>query len=510
MGRRCQRTRIEIPNDTGFRPMVGDYAAALAEHWGFSTTVAGRIRKAVEEALGIVFDFAFENGQRGRVDLIFERADGGIRIVLHDEGLPLDPGVSGAVEGDPSEACDVDGPCARLFALRRWVEEVRFDQLGHRGKSITLVQPAVEGDPSWQDDACPAEEPDAGPGYEPLPERDGEAIAVRAMAPTEAVAVARCIYKSYGYTYPYHHVYDPRKIAAMNREGTLYSALAVDAAGEVAGHCALQFHEGEPMIAEMAQGAVAPEYRSLGILQRLTEHLLGEARRRRLLGVYARPVTLHDRSQRVGHRYGMTDCGLQLAMIPGKTRFAAMPQSDGERVSMMLQFRYLNPPKTLAIHCPSRHRDMIVRLYQRLGVPHLPRSIHRTRRRLQGSPHFRVRVVDAMRYACIEITAYGKGMVQIAANRLQELCLQRIEVIHLFLDLFDARTAAAAEDFERIGFFFSGILPGGLRGRDALILQYLNNVAITQKAIRTHSSLAADLVSYVFQQGRHAGVLHGR
>lgn len=505
MRHRCERSTIEIPNDAAYRSLVGTYALGLARRRGAEEAVAERIRKAVEAALDVLLAFSFEDRERGRVDVTFEDAEGGLRIVLHDEGLPLDPGVAGPVEGDPASVCGTDGPCARLFAIRRWVDEVRFDQLGHRGKSITLQQSF--GGEAAEAFTCPSEgAEDGGPLRPSLTGEEAGPIAVRAMQPSEAVAVARCIYRTYGYTYPHRDVYQPEKLAAMNREGALYSAVALDARDEVVGHCALRWSDAEAVVAEMVQGAVAPAYRSLGIFVRLTEHLMAEARRRGVRGVYARPVTLHDRSQRAGDRFGLVPCGLQLAMVPAETRFRSMTAEGGGRGSMLLQFRYLEPPGETRIHAPRRHREMIERLYRALGaggvLPGRPGPAPAAR-----PPAFRVRIVEPLGYGCIEVTAHGEGTVSSVGARLRELCLQRIDVIHLQLDLSDPQTPDTAEACERLGFFFSGILPGAVQGRDALILQYLNNVAVDRAAVHTRSAIAGELADYVFEQQRRVPTL---
>ena len=72
--------------------------------------------------------------------------------------------------------------------------------------------------------------------------------------------------------------------------------------------------------------------------------------------------------------------------------------------------------------------------------------------------------------------------------------------MNLFLNLSDPLTSIYTAQFEKLGFFFSGILPGGFADGDALILQNLNNVPIDYDAIRVKSALAGKLVAYVREQ----------
>jgi len=51
-------------------------------------------------------------------------------------------------------------------------------------------------------------------------------------------------------------------------------------------------------------------------------------------------------------------------------------------------------------------------------------------------------------------------------------------------------------DFEKMGFFFSGIMPGS-NGRDRLILQYLNNQRIDYEKIHINSDTGKKILEYI-------------
>ena len=105
-----------------------------------------------------------------------------------------------------------------------------------------------------------------------------------------------------------------------------------------------------------------------------------------------------------------------------------------------------------------------------------------------------------MRYARIIIDGFGQNSVAALKNEIRELCLKKIEIINLFLNLSDPLTASTTAQIERQGFFFAGILPQGFKDGDALILQYLNNVRIHYDAIQVKSGMAKQLLEYVRQQ----------
>jgi len=101
--------------------------------------------------------------------------------------------------------------------------------------------------------------------------------------------------------------------------------------------------------------------------------------------------------------------------------------------------------------------------------------------------------------AYIHIPQYGADVVRKVHEQLKDLCLKHIEAIYLYLDLQDPLTYYLTSEFENLGFFFGGVFPGQLYGKDALVLQYLNNVPIAYERISIDSDFAQELKDYIEQ-----------
>ena len=101
-----------------------------------------------------------------------------------------------------------------------------------------------------------------------------------------------------------------------------------------------------------------------------------------------------------------------------------------------------------------------------------------------------------MNFARMMISRCGQNILEELKIKVKELCLKKIEILNLYLNLSDPLTCLYATQIEKLGFFFAGILPSGFADGDALILQYLNNVPIDYNAIRVESAIAAKLVAY--------------
>jgi hypothetical protein len=81
--------------------------------------------------------------------------------------------------------------------------------------------------------------------------------------------------------------------------------------------------------------------------------------------------------------------------------------------------------------------------------------------------------------------------------QLRMLCLEQTPVIYLHLNAEHPATEQYLPGLREMGFFFSGVLPYGLAGADALILQYLNNLDIDYESIHLYSAEALELLAFI-------------
>src|SRR5262249_14504786 len=83
---------------------------------------------------------------------------------------------------------------------------------------------------------------------------------IRRLCPAYAAGWPRLVERTYGDTYYPPDLYDPATIVRQNEEDKLVSVVALDAAGEVVGHYALERpHLGA--VAEASDAMVLPEHR---------------------------------------------------------------------------------------------------------------------------------------------------------------------------------------------------------------------------------------------------------
>ena len=498
MESKCEYSSIQIPNDPKYARAAAMYISEIARAIGMETQDIESLENGIIEAITAVMNYSFESAEKGTLAILCERVPEGLKVSLRDKGLPF--GVVGAesahAENSTSEPFGLTGV---VFRLKEYLDEIQLNNLGPEGKELVLIKHLKNKSITDYYDACELEPYEVPPP--PVADAPAELkCRVRQMKPADAPEVSKTIYKTYGYTYPHDYVYYPEKIIALNESGRVYSAVAIAGDKEIAGYGVFQIWEENPQIVEMAQGAVKPKFRSMGCFRTISQYLLDQAKSRGIKAAFGEAVTNHTISQHTIHGFGFKDCGLRLGLIPPDTDFKGISGSVPHRVSMLVQFLYLQPPSVPypKIYAPPHHKDIIADLYKELGVAAAVNTDTPAAVKPQSATsEFKIALVGSMRYARIIVGRYGPDMAEALKYEVRQLGLKKIEIVNLFLNLSDPLTASATAQFEKMGFFFAGILPYGFKDGDALILQYLNNVAIAYDAIQVKSGIAQKLLVYV-------------
>ena len=500
--------RISLPPDLPYLRLAQMVIQEAALKIGFVGDDLYQIDLAAEEAISNVMVHAFAGQERENFDLICERAPLGMKITVKEKGLPFDP--VQIPDYQPTE--DIDQMSASgmgVFLMKEYMNEVYFRNLGMEGKETNLIKylPAksIESYLSAQErveaETAKSLEPELPSPTLPIPEQIP--YAVRRMEPSEAVEIARCAYKSHGYTFFDDHIYYPERIIELNETDEMISAVAVTEDNIFMGHSALVYPNEEARIAEFTFVFVNQEYRGHGCMKRIADFLFQCPKKIPLDGIYVYSVTNHEFTQRGMAQFDIRDCGLLLASSPETWIFKGIA-AQNQRISVALSFKYLAVPAMMTLYPPAQHRDIVERLYTNIGARnhcfHTPDED--LRQRLPAESEIRTDVLMTENCAEIHVIGYGNNVLHEVRRTLRELCLKNVAAIQLFLDLKDPHTSFITAEFEKMGFFFAGILPMALVG-EALILQYLNNVRIDYDKIALYTDEARQIRDYVREMDPH-------
>jgi len=462
------RYELTVPNHPTSVAVVSAAVVEIGRRVGLSEDDLQAVRLSVGEACVNVIEHAYTEGQEATFRVTCEVGRDGLTIRIRDWGMPFDP-----------RALNPDGPPDKALGLRlmqSFMDQVHFINRGRNGKEVMLVKhfsnPALSTYYNVLRQGVTAEV-------------DPTTYEIRLMRPDEGPGVSRCLYRTYGYSYAgEENLYYPEWIARMNAQGEVISAVAVVPDGEIVGHAALLRCAPSPGIYELAQGAVVPEHRGRNLLYRIIEFLMGEARRRGLRSVFTEPVTNHLWSQRPLEDFGFTDCALMLGIVP----------HEGGRLTLLWSMSRLGEGPSRRIHPPPRHESLIRGTCKAAG---LARSFSSARHASSDQGRINVTMQKLMNAARIEVPRIGTDTQRDLARLLVNLKLQRVDVIHLDIELEDPGAPDLCEFAEELGFFYCGLLPDFGQHGDLLRLQFLNNLTVDFDAIQCHSELAKALHTYV-------------
>jgi anti-sigma regulatory factor (Ser/Thr protein kinase)/RimJ/RimL family protein N-acetyltransferase len=483
---------LSLPAEMEYLGVALDCARSVAKRFGFDGEATAKIELAIEEAVSNVVKHGYGLEGDDTFGMVFERTALGMRIRIREKGIPFDPRLLPAWDASKAEE-EEKAKGLGVHLMKSVMDEVSFHNLGLEGKETHLVKHLPGRGLEALGVELPKEEEPPQERREPQVIQEKIEYDVRRLDPSEAIEVSRCAYKSHGYTFFDEHIYFPDSLIELNRSGDMISAVAVTKEGTFMGHAALVYPERGAKIAELTFVFVNLEYRGQGCMNRLCDFLFNRVDHG-LSGIYAYAVSNHVFTQKVMLKHGFGDCCVELATSPATWEFKGMEQNT-QRISVIMSFKYLVPPAREMLYPPPHHREMIEAAYENVGAKHEYAECAAVELPAEES-RIDVRVFATENCAEIHLAKPGRHAAREVRAALRDLCVKQVAAIFLMLNLGDPATAHLTAELERLGFFFAGILPQAAVG-EALVLQYLNNVAFDYGKVQAYSPMARRLLEYV-------------
>ena len=435
---------LTVPPDETYANLVGLFVRDAAERAQVDNVRAAQLLEAVEISFcAIVHGAMAESRDPLRVSAVATARE--LRIAIDERGLPLS---ASAAQRD-----------TRLHELSALVDRVRWHARGRRGSELMLCvtcEPPVRGDDASDEASVEMA------AFEP------EEYTVRRFEDADAEGVVRCFYETYGYAYVNGSVYEPRRLAALNRAGRYLSFVAVAPNGEIAAHYALDREPEAPSV-EGCGAIVAPRHRGKRLLQRLRATAEAYAKELDLEGFFSEPVTDHGATQHESERFGARITSIALGHSPRKMLAKGMTLSaTGQRQSLTYYAKTLREVDGRRAALPPRHEAILRSTYERLGIAFEPATNG------EACEHGEIRTTASRlaRYADVAVLRVGDDSAAAILQAVRDVrALGTADVIYALLPLDDPRCAELCTALEGEGMFYSGLVPWGLDGRDALRLQ---------------------------------------
>ncbi len=489
------RSILNLPGQVSYLPAALAYVCEISQQLGFSDEEVGHIRLATEEAITNVIQHGLEENAGASFELACDAGPLGLRLTLHEKGLPFSP--DEAPQYHPEDAgIDSQPRGLGMFLMKQCMDQVLYNNLGREGKETVLVK-YLKGKIEHGESGTEGQLPSAGETGRVPEGSAAPRLTVSLLAPQQALEVSRAAYRSWGYCYE-DFIYHPNRIVEMNRQGTLVCAVAVLEDGRLCGHAALKLAGRDEPIAELGVAFVVPEFRKLGALQKMSLFLLDHSRTLGLSGLFVWAVTSHTFSQKTASGLGFATTAVLIGALPNDVDFKGISVAGAQKESAVLMYLPLNESPAVCIFAPLHHRKHIEETFLHLRVPVKCENARGERSEVCGAPTaLQVSSDKVLNAAKIRVLRLGEDVFFLVKKATRDLCCDGFASILLWLDLQDPQVSAAVEDFEKLGFFYSGVLPFAMDGHHALILQYLNNLKIDYEKIKVYSELGQALLGYV-------------
>jgi anti-sigma regulatory factor (Ser/Thr protein kinase) len=397
-----------------------------------------------------------------------------LRIDVEDRGVPFD------FSRYLSEPIDHSADHRKGFYLiYDLVDRFYFTPLPNAGKRFTLVQIF---------DQCFDIKTNQIITQEALDKREVlHHLDVRAFLSGDGDGIAKLIYRNYEYTYYKHLFYEPQEVRKANEKGDVHSIVALHN-NEIVGHFAL-VRNPYSNIAEIAVATVDPRYKGIGIMNRMFDFLIFEAKRLGYDAIFGEAIMLHPYSQKANLSHGMTESAIVLGQVPSEIQIEHSlqhQQRSGALIAYLLFDKRRCQPARSKIY-----GRQIQKVYDDIGIEICDMTpSHQVR---DAITH---RINDKLNlgYIRIEDAIKERELMEILADLQKEHCdmlyadinLHRIKDIDVVISLLNTH-----------GFFYSGVLFSYYDSEDYLRLQRKNTKSMAEEQLVCYSRNAQQMLTFI-------------
>ena len=464
--------RLEIPADLVALRVVQSFISESANICGFKDDKLKLFELIAEEGFSYVIRLLQSEKESSYIIIKTKTDDKYFVVSFFDKGMPF-----------PKEEESSEIERISLSLIRAYCSKLLWINHGKNGKELRILFNKPQKDITQYELLTDYEKK----------QQPSDDIYIGPLKLEDAYQVSRLIYKTYGYTYPNGDMYYPDIIEAMNKSKDIVSVVAIDKKyGKIIGHYAIERLPCE-FVAEFGQAVVEPAYRGKNLTKKMRRKLEELAVNMKLKGIFSQPVTSHVGTQKVNEEFDSKVCGASFGLVPKEFNYKKMEIKPlSERESCLLYFKPLAFEKRF-VYLPKKHSGIIEKIYDNAGLEiKKPTEISYNNRSLIDSKYN-----APWGFGTINVFSVGKNFakdIKSAFNRLR--LTTQAEVVFLNIPLNDIPIDDFSDEIEEIGFFFCGIAPYILNGKDAIRFQYLNTLIDTNR-ILIYGDFAKELFDYI-------------
>lgn len=484
------QVRLLVPANTDMIGCVQNASQWFVQKARMADKQRYAIKLAIEELMLMLLRYSFDDGaEEGELEFGFTLDATVLRMQVICRALPFD--LSMVPEYDPDNMAD-DASLSVLL-LKQMVDRYRLMNNGKEGYQIELEwlcpqRNIAELEQATADNTAVVATPELA---NPPP-----ATEIRPLIEADTLALARLVYRSYGYSYVSEYLYYPERIAARLRDGTLQSWVAVADDGQLAGHAALMRSTRDAQAVEWGIAVVDPRWRGSGLMKRVCAEAIRNAADSAATVLFAHAVSNHPYTQKACIDLAMVPTALLLGFAPASLKFRHINNTLSQRESTFISMRLLKPLPDMQVYLPPKYATALRWLAQGADIPLRETTAPVADSEIAPVTSFDSMIEPAVNVAIVNIHSLGADHAAVIASEQRRLCREKVDIIYLNIDLSSTSAPAIAEAAEAAGFFFAGLCPMQ-PWPYTLTMQYLNNLSLDYDAIHAVGGQATRLKALI-------------
>jgi len=477
---------LKIPSNIQCMDMVKDVIRNSCKTLPLTQEDIQALLSSTEELIHNAVIHAYK-GERGYIEIALHPFKTGLRIDVHDWGIPMSHKKHKSVPLEREASLGFN----RIYEL---VDTFEYYNLGKEGKKFVIIKYASH---PWLKQAYLSIQDALRFEKEEKEVVDPNApITIREFAEGDEEGVAYLIYKNYGHSYIKDLFYYPQKILEFH--GKKFYSVIAESDGRIVGHFAFILVP-ESTIAEIGIVVVDPLFKGRGIMNRMLELILEKAEDIGLDAVYGEAIMYHTFSQKSNLSHGFSESALML----GKTPIDITIESNEltkkyKRGAVLIGYRFFHKtPKSL--YLPKVYRDQIKQTYVNAKIPF---KIKKKKNNLKIPKHiFLTYEFDPpSNIAAIRVDRYGKDFKHKFLLLVSQLRAKHCDMIYVDISLENIpQINKVVNIMNKRGFFYSGIMFLCHEKEDYLRLQLKHSDKVGSKNYVCYSDFCKRLSKYILK-----------
>ncbi len=477
---------LKIPSNIQCMKIVNDVIRNTCETLPLTQDDVQALLSSTEELIHNAVTHAYK-GERGYIEISLHPFKTGLRIDIHDWGIPMSYKKHKSVPIEKEASTGFN----RIYDL---MDVFEYHNLGKEGKKFVIIKYAsypLHTQKNLSIQASRSSEQD-----EKEVTDTNIPITIREFAEGDEEGIAHLIYKNYGHSFIKDLFYYPQKILEFH--GKEFYSVVAQSDGRIVGHFAFILVP-ESTIAEIGIVVVDPLFQGRGIMNRMLKLILKKAKDIGLDAVFGGAIMYHTYSQKSNLRHGFVESAMMLGKTLADITLKNIELTKKyERGSVLVGYRFFHKT-TKSLYLPKVYKDQIKLTYLNAEVFFVEKK-KKEKNKVPEHVFLKYQFDPPSNIAMIRVDYYAKDFKQKFLLLVSQLRAKHCDMIYADISLEKIpQISKVVKIMNKKGFFYSGVMFFYHEKGDYLRLQLKHSDKIGSKNYVCYSDFCKRLSKYILK-----------